>query len=107
VGGKHGLTRALQKPALVFIGSISYGIYLVHILCLNAAELVVPPGSGQLWVSLLALLLAVVFSIVAAYFLARTVEWPLRDLGRRLSRAPPTKRAVERPQTIAPDAPYA
>jgi peptidoglycan/LPS O-acetylase OafA/YrhL len=91
VVGDHGMTRLLQTRGLVFIGTTSYGIYLVHILCLNAVELVIPPGSGRISVSVLALFAASVVSIGVAYLLARTIERPLRDLGRRLSRGSPAK----------------
>jgi peptidoglycan/LPS O-acetylase OafA/YrhL len=97
VGGNYRVTRLLQAKGLVFIGTISYGIYLVHILCLNAAELVFPPGSGRIAVSVLALLAAIVGSIGVAYILARTIEWPLRDLGRRLSRVPSQNRVLHDP----------
>jgi peptidoglycan/LPS O-acetylase OafA/YrhL len=88
VAGEHAVTRALRTRALVFVGTISYGIYLVHVLCLNAAEELFRPGSGRFAVSAAAFVTAVLASIAAAYLLARTIEWPLRDLGRALSRRP-------------------
>jgi peptidoglycan/LPS O-acetylase OafA/YrhL len=91
VGRKDGVTKLLQARGLVFIGTITYGIYLVHILALNAAEIIFPPGSGRLWVSILALLAAIAIAVAMAYLLARTIEWPLRDIGRRLSRGAPVQ----------------
>src|ERR1700677_2927162 len=40
------IQRFLSKPLLGFLGELSYGIYLVHILCLNVAEKVFSPGKG-------------------------------------------------------------
>jgi peptidoglycan/LPS O-acetylase OafA/YrhL len=42
-------TRALRWAPLVLIGKLSYGIYLIHILCLNAVQKVLPPqfDAGQ------------------------------------------------------------
>lgn len=35
---KHGLAAPLRLRALSFIGSISYGMYLLHMLCANSVE---------------------------------------------------------------------
>ena len=32
---KHALTWLLQNPVLVFVGSVSFGIYMTHMLCLH------------------------------------------------------------------------
>jgi peptidoglycan/LPS O-acetylase OafA/YrhL len=34
----HVLARLLTRPALVHVGTVSYGIYLLHMLCHNAVE---------------------------------------------------------------------
>ncbi len=34
----HALAWFLRRPALVHVGTVSYGIYLLHMLCHNAAE---------------------------------------------------------------------
>jgi peptidoglycan/LPS O-acetylase OafA/YrhL len=80
------LKRALQLRALAFLGTLSYGIYLVHVLALNVAERIFHPGSGRWHISLAALLTACLISIAAAYALHITVEQRLIDLGRRWSR---------------------
>ena len=41
-------TRVLSVRPLVFVGTLSYGIYLMHVLCLNAVEKVLRPGEGTL-----------------------------------------------------------
>ena len=63
---------------LVFIGKVSYGIYLIHVLCINASRMVVKNPY-------LVLTLSVVSSIAAAAVLYRTIESPLIAVGRRLS----------------------
>ena len=83
----HGglLRKLLQLRVLAFLGTLSYGIYLVHVLALNVAERVFHPGSGRWIVSLSALLSACAISIVVAYVLHVTIEQRLIDLGRRWS----------------------
>lgn len=85
--------RALRLPALVFVGKMSYGIYLVHILALNVAEQAVNrvwPAAGPRETlnvaSGTALVLACILSVVAAYLLHLTVEKPCLEIGRRWSK---------------------
>jgi peptidoglycan/LPS O-acetylase OafA/YrhL len=70
----------------VFVGKLSYGIYLIHILCLNAAQRVAPPHTGRLEVSILAFLLACALSIAVSYVLAILIEKPCIEVGRRWSK---------------------
>jgi len=77
----------LRRPALITVGKLSYGMYLVHLLALNAAEKVARPGTGHFAVSVAALVLAWVISIVLASMLAVTVERPFIAMGRRVSAA--------------------
>ena len=76
------IQRILSNSCLGFIGELSYGIYLVHILCLNVAEKVFPPGRG---VAVPAYVLTCLISIAVAYILHRAVEKPMMQLGRTLS----------------------
>ena len=79
------IQRLLSKPLLGFIGELSYGIYLIHILCLNLAEKVFPPHRG---LAVPAYVLTLVICIVVAYVLHRMVEKPLIRVGRRLRPRP-------------------
>ena len=79
------LRKLLQLRVLAFLGTLSYGIYLVHVLALNAAEKVFRPGSDQWLISLAALLTAGLISIAMAYALHVTIEQRMIDLGRRWS----------------------
>lgn len=78
--------RALRWQPLVFVGKLSYGIYLVHILCLNVAQRVFAPHTGRIEVSVAAFVLACVLSVAAAWVLHRVVEQPLIEIGRRWSK---------------------
>jgi peptidoglycan/LPS O-acetylase OafA/YrhL len=76
------IQRSLSQPFLTFIGELSYGIYLVHILCLNVAEKAFPPGKS---LAVPAYVLTCLISIAVAYALHRAVEKPMIQVGRMLS----------------------
>jgi len=77
--------RLLRLPSLVMIGKLSYGMYLVHMLARNAAEIVARPGSGHFGISAASLLLTCILSVIMAYLLALTIERPGIAIGRRFS----------------------
>jgi peptidoglycan/LPS O-acetylase OafA/YrhL len=78
LSGETGIKSVLGFRPLVAIGRISYGIYLVHILCLNVVEKFFHSPS-------LSYLATVAASICVAGALHVTIERPLIHLGRRLS----------------------
>jgi peptidoglycan/LPS O-acetylase OafA/YrhL len=67
--------KFLSLPLLVWIGKLSYGIYLVHLLCLNVAERI---SSNPV----LAYILACAISASMALVLHFTVEKPFIKIGR-------------------------
>jgi peptidoglycan/LPS O-acetylase OafA/YrhL len=73
------INRILRFGPLVFIGKISYGIYLIHHLCLNFAERVL---HGRVIASYV---LTVIISVILAYMLHIAVEKPLIRIGRKLA----------------------
>jgi peptidoglycan/LPS O-acetylase OafA/YrhL len=75
------LRSALSCRPLVFIGKVSYGIYLIHILCLNVIERVTGHNG------VLTYLITVVLSTSIAYLLHRYFEQPLIETGRKLASA--------------------
>ncbi len=77
-------TAVLRSRPAVYIGALSYALYLVHNFGLNAAESVVPAGWG-LGGSLLSTALGIGGSFVVCHFLHRWFEEPLRRLGVRLA----------------------
>ncbi len=78
--------RALAWRGLVFVGTVSYGVYLIHVLCIHACLRVSQNP-------LIVLLLSAVTSIAIAAVLYRVIESPLIAVGRRLS-----AKIIERPR---------
>lgn len=72
------------RPA-VFVGRISYGIYLFHGLGISAGEKIVGKGTGRIEVSIAAFVVSALATIVTAYALAIVIERPLIRVGRRWS----------------------
>ena len=68
----------MSRP-LVFIGKVSYGVYLIHRLILNFAEKAMHQRV------ILSYLLTVILSIAVAYILHIAIEKPLIRTGRNLS----------------------
>jgi peptidoglycan/LPS O-acetylase OafA/YrhL len=86
----QALGRMLSGPALVELGRLSYGIYLVHLLVRNTVEAVLarlPGGLASSGVLIYAATLA--GSVVVARALASWLEAPLRQLGRRIAEGRP------------------
>lgn len=69
----------LHSRAIEYLGRRSYGIYLVHVLALNAAARVAGQGSPA------SIILGVTLSIALAEAMFRIVEAPAIRLGRALS----------------------
>ena len=78
--------RLLRRAPLLWLGRVSYSLYLVHVPLL-VASVVLLHGAVPLWASLL---LGAAVSLPAAEAMHRLVEAPSRDLARwaerRLSR---------------------
>lgn len=85
LAGRGSFGRALGCAPLVFIGKVSYGMYLVHLLCSNAANLVFRPGSGQWYIGVLAYLLTCLLCIAVAKVLSIAIEQPFIRLGHKWS----------------------
>ena len=84
--GEGRVQGALRWQPLVTVGRLSYGIYLVHILCLNIAQKVFLPHTGHVAVSVGAYVLTCAISIALAWLLAAVVEKPCIEIGRRWSK---------------------
>jgi peptidoglycan/LPS O-acetylase OafA/YrhL len=89
------IQKFLSNSLLGFIGELSYGIYLIHRLCLNVAEKAFPPGKG---LAVPAYVLTCLISIAVAYVLHRAVEKPMIRVGRMLSLRRLGKRSLDAAQ---------
>lgn len=80
-----GFARALSRPPLLFLGRISFSLYLLHvpILHLLAPRIVAPDRPGSAWLLLLALVAVVIPASVASH---RWIELPAIALGNRVCR---------------------
>jgi peptidoglycan/LPS O-acetylase OafA/YrhL len=83
--GDGPIQRFLRKPLIALVGRISYGIYLIHVLCLNVVQRIVYYVSEGLAADVVAYVLTCVLSITCAYVLYRLIERPLIDVGRQWS----------------------
>jgi len=80
---KNWISHTLSWKPLVFIGKISYSLYLWHWLCFVAIERLTNIESQPLFAALILLM-----SFVTAYFSQKYIEEPFLKLGRRhLSKA--------------------
>ena len=104
--GDGPLQGALRWRPLVFVGRLSYGIYLVHMLCLSAVYKLFPALLHWRGGNLAAFPLTCLLSIVVAWGLHVAVESPCIELGRRWSRWITDGRAAVRPPA-SPSAPAA
>jgi peptidoglycan/LPS O-acetylase OafA/YrhL len=82
------IAKLMSARPLVALGKLSYPIFLIHILAINAAEKIIqtlqPAASGLVW-GLLTYGLVLLLTIPVAYVLNRTIGQPLMDIGRRVS----------------------
>lgn len=107
--------RALRQPVLVWLGTVSYSLYMAHAAVLWVANQIVrlwsdrPDWTGPdgraipqlpLPETLLALALSLAAVLVLAALVHARVERPLRDASRRLRRTPPSPAAAAR---VGPD----
>lgn len=83
----NAIGKVLSATTLVFVGKLSYGIYLVHVLAINVCELFLHELLGfEPW--LMVYVVALAGSIGIAYVLQVAIERPMIKLGRVLSTAP-------------------
>ena len=83
--GNSKLTIFLENRLLKFCGRISYGIYLVHVLSLNAVQFVLKPDSDQLLIGVSTFILSAVLATCIAYGMNIIIEKPMISYGRRIA----------------------
>jgi peptidoglycan/LPS O-acetylase OafA/YrhL len=93
--GGGPVQRLLRTKALVFVGKVSYGIYLIHIFAIAAAHKLWPGGG------VIAYILACFLSCAGAWVLAQLLEKPCIELGRRWSRRLLERTSADRAMAVA------
>lgn len=83
--GGGPLAWVLRLRPAVYIGRISYGMYLFHGLGISAGEKLAGKGTGRLELAVLAFLLSAAATIATAAVLSIVLERPLIRVGRRWS----------------------
>jgi peptidoglycan/LPS O-acetylase OafA/YrhL len=94
ISSKQRLAYLLSFEPLVFLGKLSYGIYLIHVLAIHFISAVLDRFSWTLPWSL-RFLIALIVSVAASYILQLTIERPMvafgRSLAKRLALVKPAK----------------
>lgn len=75
----------LKFRPLTLIGERSYGIYLIHFLCIYAAEKLFMTGTGNLLISFMSMITAILISVFFAEILFHIIEKPMIKIGRNFS----------------------
>lgn len=75
----------LTSKPLVVVGTVSYGVYLTHWLCIELVHAIVPSGLPAFYGAVLTLVLTAASSTLIAYGLHQAIERPLIALGRRIA----------------------
>ncbi len=101
-----GFQRLLRRAPLVWLGQVSYSLYLVHALVL-AASVILLHESLPIWACVA---VGAVAALVAAEAMRRLVEVPSRDLARwaeRRLRRPHARLGAARPAAPRPEPTWA
>ena len=101
VRGDHGLRACLEARPLLFVGTISYELYLVHVAAITAVKRVVPAHAGD---APLVFACGLALALPMAYVLHRAVGVPLEPLRARL-RMPQPGRGAPAPEAASPAPP--
>jgi peptidoglycan/LPS O-acetylase OafA/YrhL len=83
--GPRWLGALLSNRVMVYIGTRSYAVYLIHRIAKGIIDRFVAPGSTSVGHELVHFVLIVVLSLIGAEILYRVVEQPMIRLGRRLA----------------------
>jgi peptidoglycan/LPS O-acetylase OafA/YrhL len=99
--GRSTLHRVLSIRPLVLTGQLSYGIYLIHRLGIQASERILPFGHDAWWQSACHLALTSGIAIGMAWTMWIALEKPCIALGRKLSERMIHRSQAESDYTIA------
>jgi peptidoglycan/LPS O-acetylase OafA/YrhL len=84
--GDGPVHRLLRSGPLTWVGRLSYGVYLLHMLAMAGVYALLPQAATHFGLNLLAFVLTSAAAVLAAWILAVTVERPLIEVGRRWSK---------------------
>jgi peptidoglycan/LPS O-acetylase OafA/YrhL len=85
------LGRVLTNPLIKHVGIVSYGIYLTHMLCVNAARHLVHVSYGPI-IFVLGLAISIFVATLSYHFF----ESPFLHLKDRLAKRPDAESALPR-----------
>lgn len=88
VAGRGRFRCWTEMPLLVWAGTRTYAVYLIHPLCKSALDVVLPAGQEPVVVQLARFVLTVAISFAGAEVLLRWFERPIIDVGRRVAKRP-------------------
>lgn len=91
------LTRMLDRPSFAYLGRISYGIYLYHLLVLGFAIPLLGSAAG-VWSFPVGLTITILISALSYLIL----EQPLLRLGKRFRQVPLSRDDAEASKIVAP-----
>jgi peptidoglycan/LPS O-acetylase OafA/YrhL len=100
--GEGPVQRLLRIRPLVFVGQLSYGVYLVHMVGLYAASRLVPGARDSVAGNVMTFVVACLLSVALAWVLRLTVELPCIAWGRRWSQRILSRREAPEPARVAP-----
>jgi peptidoglycan/LPS O-acetylase OafA/YrhL len=83
--GEGLAARFFRLRPLVFVGRLSYGVYLLHLLAMGVTYRLLPVSWTHPAWSVLAFALCALLSIAGAWVLSWTIETPFIRIGRRWS----------------------
>jgi peptidoglycan/LPS O-acetylase OafA/YrhL len=98
--GDGSLSRVLRVAPLVFVGRLSYGVYLVHVLAIIAVNRVLPVYPSPLVHGMAAYALTCAVAVGLAWLMSVLVEKKGIELGRRWSSRLLERAAVTAPVTL-------
>ncbi len=96
IDGEGPASWLFRRPPLVFVGRLSYGVYLLHLLAMGITYRLLPTHLAHPAWSIAAFALCSGLSIGGAWVLSWSLELPCIRLGRRWSARPiaPTPPAI-------------
>jgi peptidoglycan/LPS O-acetylase OafA/YrhL len=97
----HGLSRWLESGPVRTVGTLSYSLYLVHVIAIGAAKRLLPGHASD---APLVFVVGIALGLPLAWALHRGIEVPLQGMRARLRPQGDTHVAVHVPEADPTDA---